>query len=94
MALYSYINKKWLSLEDDHTPTAKVDTAGPKEDWLLIEVDEQAHIYALKSHKGTFLRAVPPAEDEPAVFADGHELHSSAKWIIEPTNIPPARVPK
>lgn len=68
--------------------------AGPQEDWLLIEVDKSAHVYALKSCTHTFLRAVPPVEGKPAVFADADKLHDNEKWIIEPTTIPPPRVPK
>ncbi len=59
--------------------------AGPQEDWLLIEVDPNAHIYALKSSEGKFLRAVPPVEGKPAVFADADKLHDNEKWVIRPT---------
>lgn len=94
MALYSYINKTWLSVDGNNIPNAKVETAGPAEDWVLIEVDKQANVYALKSHRGMFLMAVPPVDEQPSVFADANQMDDSVMWTIEPTNRPPPRVPK
>jgi len=88
-SLHSFINQKWLSVDANNIPNAKPETAGHQEDWLLIEVDKNAHIYALKSSAGKFLKAVPPVKGKPAVFADEDKLHDNEKWVIEPTTEPP-----
>jgi hypothetical protein len=92
--LHSFSNHKWLSVDANNIPNAKPEMAAHQEDWLLIEVDKNAHVYALKSSAGKFLRAVPPVAGKPTVFADGDKLHDDEKWTIQPTTEPPPRVPK
>jgi hypothetical protein len=93
-SLHSAINQKWLSVDANNIPNAIPENAGHQEDWILIELDKNAHIYALKSCTGKFLRAVPPAAGKSAVFADEDKLNDNEKWVIEPTTVPPPQAPK